>query len=296
MNKLSRRKFFQIIIKGAAALGLAGGSSFSIAEVNDENELKGIKIELSDGTILGFDVPEGVISRRKLEEIIRKIKGTKLVFPKSIGYETFDALKDKDEFHFFFKPSESFITEYFSPYISSLGVAVSNETFVFTIYVLAVTVAIYQYIVAVVVILVVAAIIIPPVFSAEIYERFLSERGKLINAGLYNMGEFPIKIESSKGTIQLKYIETATEVKIEDSISSFPLLPVETEFGTIIQHIGKPSESSEVVKKLVEECFTQLESGASEIVLEQEYEGETYRIYIPREVIENAKLLKERLQ
>lgn len=295
MNKLSRRKFFQIIIKGAAALGLAGGSSFSIAEVNDENELKGIKIELSDGTILGFDVPEGVISRRKLEEIIRKIKGTKLVFPKSIGYETFDALKDKDEFHFFFKPSESFITEYFSPYYSA-GEALDKSTWIFTIYFIAVTVAIYQYIVAVVVILVVAAIIIPPVFSAEIYERFLSERGKLINAGLYNMGEFPIKIESSKGTIQLKYIETATEVKIEDSISSFPLLPVETEFGTIIQHIGKPSESSEVVKKLVEECFTQLESGASEIVLEQEYEGETYRIYIPREVIENAKLLKERLQ
>lgn len=294
-REITRRKFLQVSLIGTT-LGI-GLQTFTMGEASSEEELRGLKVELSDGSIIGLEIPEKVVSKKELEKIIKKISGKKFIFPRKIGNLQVKELKNREFFDLYFKPSEVFLTEYFTP--DTMGDFVYQEefiyqeVFIFMDEIIATALIILAFAIIAVFMLIVAFIAIPiPLEEASVV---MSERNKLIQQMIWNLGEFPIFVESPRGTVCVKLIDLPDELRVEFPIRNKIIsIPVETDFGSFVRNIRFPE------KEIGEDFFLKLleyiDSKTGNAVIPIESEGEQIKVIIPKEILQNFKMLKKALR
>lgn len=94
---MKRRKFLQVVVGGVTSIGVTP-KILSVKEVSSEDEIRGIKVELTDGSIVGVEIPNKIISKKDFLKILKKAAGKKINFPQKIGNIKFTEFKNRDFF------------------------------------------------------------------------------------------------------------------------------------------------------------------------------------------------------
>jgi len=293
-EKITRRKFLQVSLIGGTALGI-GADTFNIWQVTDEEELRGLKLELSDGSIVAIEIPEKFISKKEISKIVKKIAGKKVVFPEKIGNLKFSEFKARDFFDLYFKPSEIFLAEFFAP--ESMGDFVYENTFIYQDEIIfmdlyfVTAIAIFSTMVIAVFMLIFLVIAYPIMEESSL---ILKERNDLIQQALWNLGEFPIFIESPRGKVSIKLIDLPEDIRIEiPARHKMISIPVETDFGTFVRNYRFPEK--EIGEEFYLRLFEYVDPKTGDAIIPIKVEGEQMKVIVPKEILENFEMLKKRL-
>ncbi len=123
----------------------------------------------------------------------------------------------------------------------------------------------------------------------------MNERSKLIQQALWNLGEFPIFIESPRGTISLKLIDLPEDLRVEIPVRNRIIsIPFETDFGSFVRNIRFPEK--EIGEEFFIKLFEYVEPQSGNAVIPIESDGEQMKVIIPKEILKNFKMLKKALR